>query len=217
MNSDPRIIFSEMIENIKDSVKDEIHTSLPAKITKVDLVNGYCECDILAKFTYNDKEISFPPLVDVMLDYNKFGNWKFRIPRSVGDYVWIGFSKYAYDNLLESGEKNIINSQESFSLNGSYIIRGIKLDTETLNSSYAEDILLENTNGTIIAIKGNGDIYLKAGSNSIIVDGDVQINGGLNATKEIESEIDCISGGVSGKNHITTLVTPGLGTSGPPQ
>ena len=195
MNSDPRIIFSEILENLKDELAEDIQTSLPAKISSVDLTNGYCTCEILAKFEFDGEICTFPPLVDVMLDYNKFGNWKFRTPRKKGDFVWVGFSKYAYDNLLQSGKPTVINSDEKFSFNGSYIIRGIKLDSEVLNSSYSEDILLENTNGTIIAIKGNGDIYLKAGSGKTTFDNDVQVNGILTASA------DCIGGGISLVEH----------------
>ena len=157
-----------MIETIKNMIDDslnEIHTSLPCKITSVNHSAGTCTVQPLAKRELCQKMINYPPLIDVRLDFLKFGGWSFQIPRKVGDIVWVGFSETALSDET---------SLERFSLNEPYIIGSCEKDFE--NNS--DDIILQGK-GTRIEIKGNGDITILAGSNETTITSNVTLNGDL--------------------------------------
>ena len=69
-----------MIEVIKALINDalnEIHTSLPCKIISVNNSAGTCVVKPLAKRELCGELINYPPLIDVRLDFLKFGGWTF--------------------------------------------------------------------------------------------------------------------------------------------
>jgi len=157
-----------MIEAIKHMIDDslnELHTSLPCEIKSINYGAGTCTVQPLAKRELCRKLINYPPLIDVRLDFLKFGGWSFQIPRKVGDIVWVGFSETALSDET---------SLERFSLNEPYIIGSCEKGFE--NNS--DDIILQGA-GTRIEIKGNGDITILAGSNETTITSNVTVNGNL--------------------------------------
>ena len=105
-----------MIEFVQAMIQDannEIHTSLPAVITEVNHAAGTCTVQIIPKRELCGQVMSYPPLIDVKLDFLKFGGWKFQFPRKAGDKVWIGFSEatLSEDTSLERFSLNEPNSR----------------------------------------------------------------------------------------------------------
>lgn len=192
-----------MIEIIDAMIKDnlnELHTSLPCKITSINYGSGTCVVQPLAKRELCNKLINYPPLIDVRLDFLKFGAWSFQIPRKVGDIVWVGFSETTLsDN----------TSLERFSLNEPYIIGSCENGYE----SNSDDIILQGA-GTRIEIKGNGDITILAGSNettitsNVTLNGDLTINGNTKQNGSITATGDVQGAGKSLKRH-THSYNPG--------
>ncbi len=157
-----------MIEIIDEIIKDklnEIHTSLPCVIKSVNNGAGTCVVQPLAKRELCGELINYPPLIDVRLDFLKFGGWTFQIPRKVDDIVWVGFS----ETTLSDG-----TSLERFSLNEPYIIGSCENGFE----DNSDDIILKGA-GTRIEIKGNGDITILAGSNETTITSNITLNGNL--------------------------------------
>nr|DAO52020.1 MAG TPA: baseplate protein [Caudoviricetes sp.] len=157
-----------MIEVIKSMIDDslnELHTSLACKITSINHSAGTCTVQPLAKRELCQQKIDYPPLIDVRLDFLKFGGWSFQIPRQVGDIVWVGFSETALSDET---------SLERFSLNEPYIIGSCEKGFE----DNSEDIILQGA-GTRIEIKGNGDITILSGSNETTITSNVTLNGNL--------------------------------------
>ena len=157
-----------MIETIKHMIDDslnEVHTSLACKIININYKAGTCTVQPLAKRELCQQKIDYPPLIDVRLDFIKFGGWSFQIPRKVGDVVWVGFSETALSDET---------SLERFSLNEPYIIGSCESEFE----ANSDDIILQGK-GTRIEIKGNGDITILAGSNETTITSNVTLNGNL--------------------------------------
>ncbi|EFS23470.1 hypothetical protein FSEG_01077 [Fusobacterium necrophorum D12] len=197
-----------MIEFVQAMIQDannEIHTSLPAVITEVNHAAGTCTVQIIPKRELCGQVMSYPPLIDVKLDFLKFGGWKFQFPRKAGDKVWIGFSEAT---LSED------TSLERFSLNEPYIIGSCENGYE----ENAEDIILEGK-GTRIEIRGNGDITITTGSNEMFINSNITLNGDLthngNTTQvgnteqsgnvsvegSVGASVDVTGGGISLKGH----------------
>lgn len=185
-----------MIEVIKSMIDDslnELHTSLACKITTINHSAGTCTVQPLAKRELCQQRIDYPPLIDVRLDFLKFGGWSFQIPRKVGDIVWVGFSETALSDET---------SLERFSLNEPYIIGSCESGYE----ANSDDIILQGA-GTRIEIKGNGDITILAGSKQTTITSNVTLNGNLtingNTTQKgsITATEDIIGKGISLNNH----------------
>lgn len=155
----------EVIKNMIDDSLNELHTSLACKITSVNHSAGTCTVQPLAKRELCQQMINYPPLIDVRLDFLKFGGWSFQIPRKVGDIVWVGFSETALSDET---------SLERFSLNEPYIIGSCESGFE----ANSDDIILQGA-GTRIEIKGNGDITILAGSNETTITSNITLNGNL--------------------------------------
>lgn len=183
----------ELIKNMIDDSLNELHTSLACKIISINHSVGTCTVQPLAKRELCQQRIDYPPLIDVRLDFLKFGGWSFQIPRQVGDIVWVGFSETALSDET---------SLERFSLNEPYIIGSCEKGFE--NNS--EDIILQGA-GTRIEIKGNGDITILAGSNettitsNVTLNGDLTINGDTTQKGSITATGDVIGKGISLNNH----------------
>lgn len=154
-----------VIKNMIDDSLNELHTSLACEIISVNHSAGTCTVQPLAKRELCQQKINYPPLIDVRLDFLKFGGWSFQIPRKVGDIVWVGFSETALSDET---------SLERFSLNEPYIIGSCEKGFE----DNSEDIILQGA-GTRIEIKGNGDITILAGSNETTITSNVTLNGNL--------------------------------------
>lgn len=192
-----------MIEVIKSMIDDslnELHTSLACKITSINHSAGTCTVQPLAKRELCQQKIDYPPLIDVRLDFLKFGGWSFQIPRQVGDIVWVGFSETTLSDET---------SLERFSLNEPYIIGSCESGYE----ANSDDIILQGA-GTRIEIKGNGDITILAGSkqttitSNITLNGNLTINGNTTQKGSITATGDVQGAGKSLKDH-THSYNPG--------
>ena len=183
----------EVIKNMIDDSLNELHTSLACKITSVNHSAGTCTVQPLAKRELCQQMIDYPPLIDVRLDFLKFGGWTFQIPRKVGDIVWVGFSETALSDET---------SLERFSLNEPYIIGSCEKGFE----DNSDDIILQGA-GTRIEIKGNGDITILAGSkqttitSNITLNGNLTINGNTTQKGSITATGDVIGKGISLNKH----------------
>lgn len=197
--------MKEILDYIVDELKEEVHTSLPGRIEKLDLIKGYCTVQILPKRILCREIVSVPPLINVMLDFKNFGGWKIRYPYIVGDLVWVGFSELDYYNVLDGKEKEPV-SWDRFSLNGAYIKGSITPSSLNYNSSYLEDIVIEGK-GTIILIKGNGEIFLKTGANKMTIESNLEIKGNITQTGNFTQTGNITTTGSIGATKGITSVT----------
>lgn len=183
----------EVIKNMIDDSLNELHTSLACKIISINHSAGTCTVQPLAKRELCQQKIDYPPLIDVRLDFLKFGGWSFQIPRKVDDIVWVGFSETALSDET---------SLERFSLNEPYIIGSCENGFE----ANSDDIILQGA-GTRIEIKGNGDITILAGSkqttitSNVTLNGDLTINGDTTQKGSITATGDVIGKGIILNEH----------------
>lgn len=190
----------DVIKQMIDDAKNEMHTILPGKITSIDYGAGTCSVAIIPKRELCQKIIKYPVLIDVKLDFIKFGQWKLQFPRKVGDQVWVGFSEAAIADEV---------SLERFSLNEPFIIGSCSSGYE--NNS--EDIILTN-NATRIEIKGDGGLILTTGNNKMTINSDLTLKGDLTIIGDtsqkgkIEASGDITGNGISLGKH-THSYNPG--------
>lgn len=177
----------EIIKSMIEDTQNEIHTSLPAIIKSIDYSVGTCTVEIIPQRVLCGKITKYPTLIDVKLDFLRFGDWKLQFPRKEGDKVWVGFSE---STISED------TSLERFSLNEPYIIGSCEGGYE----DNSEDIILTGA-GTRIEIKGSGDINIIAGSNETIITSNVTINGDVTINGSIGASGDVTGKGISLNDH----------------
>lgn len=209
---------------INDAVSD-IHTSLPAKINKYDAKKMRAEITLLSKQNLEGEMVEIPPVLEVPVGFTKAGNFIIRPPYQKDDVVVVVFSEKAIDKLLISGKPENAKYTRKHSIDDAIIVNSLQLESESdLNSSYTEDLLIENqVNDSRIVMKANGDLLIETnGTTDITSTG----NATVTAPKTtVYGEVhlggaggEGLSFGESLKSYLDGHTHPGDsgGTTGPP-
>ena len=186
--------FRGMIENLIKREIQDIHTVLPAKITKVDGPGGYCSCEILATRKINGIKRPFPPIINIGMDYDKFGEITIIKKRNTGDLVFISFTEYAIDTLMNTDVEQEVISNDKFGLNGAVILKGFKKDSEALDYNNDNSISIIHSGGLRIDITSDGKLKITSNEVNVItpnfnLTGNFNVNGEIDATGLINSDI----------------------------
>ena len=64
----------EIIKTMIEDRQNEIHTSLPAIVKSVDYGAGTCTVEIIPQRVLCGKLTKYPTLIDIILDFLKFGD-----------------------------------------------------------------------------------------------------------------------------------------------
>jgi len=135
-----RVIRKMIEERIHD-----IHTSLPAKIEEYDAKTMYAKVKLLNKKELQGEMAEIPPIVEVPVAHLNAGPFIIRPPYKKGDNVLVIFSEKALDKLLISGDPENPQIKRFHSYDDAIVAKGLKIENDSdLNSSYAEDLLIEN-------------------------------------------------------------------------
>lgn len=186
--------LNDVIEKVADykisELVENIHTILPGRIVSVNFVDGYCDCEVMIKRWLIDKYEKFPQLIQVILDYDVVGDWEITKGRQKGDLIWLGFSEFAFDTVVNNINLENPVSREKFGLNAPLILGSYKLDSKKFSIDNSADLKINNPkNGTILLLKTNGDIEITAGSSSTKIISNVEIEGKLNVTESITTPV----------------------------
>lgn len=183
-------VIEQIIDHKTSELVENIHTILPGRITAVDFENGYCDCEVTVKRWLIDKYEKFPQLIQVILDYDVAGDWEITKGRQKGDLVWLGFSEFAFDTVVNNSNLENPVSREKFGLNAPVILGSYKLDSKKFAKENSADLKISNPkNGTILLLKNNGDIEITAGSSSTKIISNVEIQGKLTVTESVTTPV----------------------------
>lgn len=182
--------MSEVNRTIKAIIEDrldEVHTALPARIESYDAKTMYAKVVLLNKKELEGEQVEIPPVVEVPVAHLNAHKFIIRPPYVKGDIVQVIFNERALDKLLITGESEETKLTRKFSYDDAVVVKGLKLESETdLNSSYTEDLLIENREeNSRIVMKANGDLLIETngntdvsttGNTTIQTDGSTEIN-----------------------------------------
>lgn len=169
--------LTEEIEKAAQSVIDDLHTLLPAKIQKFDPEN--CTADVVPYGRYltaDDEEIEYPMVANapVMFPWNAAANAGMIIPVKDGDDCMVLFSEIELDEWLSGAQSD---APMRWDQSSAVVIPG----------------LLKQGNSLIQQSSENDSVIVSAGNTKMTVADDmVEINGSLYVTGDI------IGGGGSG-------------------
>ena len=101
--ADKRTQLETVIQTAIDSALKEIHTCLPAVVTKVDSANQLIDAQITLKRKMSGKLVLLPLLVNVPIRYWRSATFSITFPIEVGDHVKILISERSIDTWLTQG------------------------------------------------------------------------------------------------------------------
>ena len=166
------------LTNIKNTLRNmienrigDIHTALPARIEKYDHETMYATVVLLNKKKLGEEMVEIPPIVEVPVAHLNANMFVIRPPYKKGDIVQVVFNEKALDKLLITGKSEKVKFTRSHKIDDAVVVSGLKLESESsLNSDYAEDLLIENQDtGSRIVMKANGDLLAETNGNSNII------------------------------------------------
>lgn len=131
-----------------------------------------------------------------------------------------GFFDPVNEPLAEPGERRVYSRDQ----NGQITSTIWQRNDGTVEIENAEVTIVVSPNGNIdITTSGtvtaniSGDMNATVNGTTNLTCPTTNVDGDVNCTGTITADVDVIGGGISLKSHLTTGVTPGGGTSGPPQ
>lgn len=159
--SDQRISMESVIQTAIDSALKELHTCLPAVITKI--TGQTIEAQPTIKRKIKNELVNLPLLVDVPLRYMKSSGYSISFPMSVGDHVLIIFAERSIDTWLLSGNIQSPSDIRRHSLSDGFAIPMMYPETDTIPDFDASNLTIKANNGTsTITVSEAGTVSIES-------------------------------------------------------
>lgn len=155
--------------------------------------------------------ISLPVITDVPVQFPSGGGFSLTFPVKAGDECLIVFASRGIDAWHALGGVQQPTASRKHALSDAFAMVGIRSVPRALSPAPSTTaVQLRNDAGTsMVEIQPSGHIRALAPAGFEVV-GNVTVSG------TITTPMDVIAGTVSLKNHLTSAVQTGVGTSGPP-
>lgn len=193
--------FTQQVEEMARAVTDEIHTALPGEIISFDASTGLATAKPIGKYTNSTGEqLEYPTVTDAPV--------VFPFCQSAG--VGMAFPIYKKDSCL-------------------ILISEVELDEWRTGASSEGSLKFDLSSAVVLPglLQGGGDIVAKAckknavvvaagGTELMVSDAGVNIDGDLIVTGDIKTPTGTVkAGSIDLKKHVHTSSTPGSDTSVP--
>lgn len=147
-----------------NTLKADIHTGIPAKVTLYDPTTNTLACEVAVReplfLADGDREyMSYPSLVNVPVQWPRFGGKVVRGMLEPGDWVWLAFSEASLAEWRGSGQTSEPVDARRLSMGYPFATPGAFPDTEPLNA----DDALEVAAGALLIGEDGGDQILIGG------------------------------------------------------
>lgn len=209
------LTIPDVLKQLVQSVLYDVHTTLPALVTKVDYSNGYLSVKPLIKDKRSELKIhEYPEIGDVPLWVYSGGTGSMTVPIKVGDTVALHFSEREATNFILSDGKAPVEPTEYaplglYPLYATPCVRPLS-QAQPISPT---DIVIANGSTTInIAPDGNVTVVTPTYN----ISGDLVVDGNISATGIIHSDIDVTGFDTSLESHIHGGVTSGPASTTPP-
>ncbi|MDR0454704.1 MAG: hypothetical protein LBH05_07840 [Deferribacteraceae bacterium] len=176
--------MTDLYEIIKKIIRREfadIHTVLPAKVTKVNETT--INCQPVINRVKDDESIDMPEFAEVPLMTLQGGGCYIQLPVAVGDYCLLLVSERCCDRWYKGQDNMPPLSGRMFDYSDCFAVVGINPENTAFEIPEEGEIIIKTKNGDYVKIKDGDiiDIYTK-GKCNIKADGDVNIETAANLT-----------------------------------
>ncbi len=167
--ADPKITLETVIDNALDKTLKEVHTMLPAIVTKVDYDTQLIECQPTIQRKLNGELVNLPILVDVPLRFFKVNIFAITAPIVEGDYVCVMFAERSIDTWLASGDVQDPQDIRRHSLSDGFAIPYMYPQTDVIGSFDDSNFQIRLLDGSAsFTLTSKGDIFLNGDQDTTI-------------------------------------------------
>ena len=165
----PTTSLEKVIQTAIDSALKEVHTCLPAVVTRVDPTNQLIDAQITIKRKLAGELVDLPLLVNVPIRFFKSATFSITFPIEVGDNVMIIFAERSIDTwLIEGGTQNPFDVRKH-SLSDAFALPMMYHQGDVIPNFSASNLEIKTNSGdTKIIIKPTEEVeILTTGAASI--------------------------------------------------
>ena len=191
--ADKRTQLETVIQTAIDSALKEIHTCLPAIVTRVDAANQLIDAQITIKRKLAGKLVLLPLLKNVPIRYWRSKTFSITFPIEVDDHVKILISERSIDTWLTQGGIQDPFDIRKFSLSDAFAEPVMYPQTDLIPDFDPNNLEIKTNSGnTKIIVKAEGVDIITTGSTNITsskttINNDVDIIGKLDVSDRIDS------------------------------
>lgn len=204
MAEKPTTPLEKVIQTAIDSALKEVHTCLPAVVTRVDYPNQLIDAQITIKRKLAGELVNLPLLVNVPIRYWRSATFSITFPIEVGDHVKILFAERSIDTwLTEGGIQNPFDIRK-FSLSDAFAEPVMYHQKNVIPNFDSTNLEIKTNDGSgSIKITPSGDIYLNGSADSVIAYTDMKA-----AFDQLVTEVNAFI--TIFNAHVHPIVTPAV-------
>lgn len=178
--------LEKVIQTAIDSALKEVHTCLPAVVTKVNYSEQLIDAQITIKRKMAGQLVNLPLLVNVPIRYWRSKTFSITFPIEIGDHVKIFFAERSIDTWLsEGGIQNPFDFRK-FSLSDAFAEPVMYPQKDVIPNFDSTNLEIKTNSGaTKIIVKASEEIEIittgetKITSSKTTINNDVEITGDL--------------------------------------
>lgn len=215
---DGRTQLETVIQTAIDSALKEVHTCLPAVVTRVDSTDQLIDAQITIKRKLAGKLVLLPLLVNVPIRYWRSKTYSITFPIEVGDHVKITIAERSIDTWLSYGGIQDPFDVRKFSLSDAFAEPCMYPQTDLIPDFDPSNLEIKTNSGnTKIIVKAEGVEIITTGATDITsskttINNDVEIIGALHTTQAITSDVSMSAPQITGGGVTSTGNTISGGT-----
>ena len=161
MTADRRTQLETVIQTGIDSALKEVHTCLPAVVTRIDLATQTIDAQVTIKRKLSGVAVDLPLLDNVPIRYPKSATFSLTFPIEIGDHVLIIFSERSIDTWLKYGGLQDPFDIRKFSLSDAFAFPMMYNDADVIPNFSTTDLEIKTNSGdTKIIVKASEDVEI---------------------------------------------------------
>jgi hypothetical protein len=193
-------------------------TCLPAEVISYNPAKLTCVCQPLVKVSLRASNGSFqwvdlPVLVDVVVGFPMGGGFFVTFPLEEGDEVLVHFADRCIDAWWQNSGSQIPSEIRFHDLSDGFAFPGIKSSPNVPEGLSATDFQIVGPSGFILDVTPGGKLTITAPM-GVVINGNLQVNGSVEATEE--GTFHTSTTGIPVSSHVHPGVTSGGSDTGAP-
>jgi len=195
--------LEKVIQTAIDSALKDIHTCLPAVVTKVNHSDQLIDAQLTIKRKMAGQLVNLPLLVNVPIRYWRSKTFSITFPIEVGDHVKIIFAERSIDTwLTEGGIQNPFDFRK-FSLSDAFAEPVMYHQKDVIPNFDPINLEIKTNSGnTKIIIKASEEVEIITTGETKITSSKVIINNNVEVVGDVEVTGDLLVGSIDFLTHI---------------
>lgn len=201
--------FETVIQTAIDSALKEVHTCLPAVVTKVNHATQLIDAQPTIQRKMAGKLVNLPLLVNVPIRYLRSATFSITFPIEVDDHVEIRFCERSIDTwLTEGGIQNPFDFRK-FSLSDAFATPAMYHQKDVIPNFDPINLEIKTNDGaTSLKLTPSGDILLNGDADSVTAFADMKT-----AFDQLVTDFNNFVSAYNGHGHTPSVVPQGVPTT----